>query len=265
MQPHPASRLQHHRSYLQIALNHTLDDARQIIAALPQSDRLILEVGTPLIKHYGTDAIRQIHMWYSRKLAGQPLVDLTAKSVGGLMGIIAAWQAVAATTRNTAQQTSTAPYIVADLKTMDRGATEVDLAADAGAAAVIALGIAPIEALNAFVARCAERNIDAVIDMMNVEYPPTVLQQLRQLPQVVLLHRGVDEEHDNKEKMLPLYNIRRIKSQFDVLIGVAGCDTIREVQSVMFNDADIAVVWKSFYQSNAETAELAQEFLRQIK
>ena len=84
-------------------------------------------------------------------------------------------------------------------------------------------------------------------------------------PTVVVLHRGVDEERDNKEKMLPLYEIRRIKGNYDCLIAIAGGDTLREVQSAIFNDADIVVVWKSVYQQTEETVDLVNGFLKVIK
>ena len=38
------------KHYLQVALNSTLEDAREIISQLPISDRIILEAGTPFIK-----------------------------------------------------------------------------------------------------------------------------------------------------------------------------------------------------------------------
>ena len=104
-----------------------------------------------------------------------------------------------------------------------------------------------------------------MIDMMNVSFPISILRELKKPPNVVVLHRGVDEEEFNKEKMLPLHEIRRVKSGYDMLIAVAGGDTVRDVQRAMFNDADIAVVWKNFYQGGADTGKLAERFLEQIK
>ena len=216
-----------------MALNSTLDDARDIIRSLPKSDRIIVEAGTPLIKEYGTAGIRKIHDWYQAHLSGS--------------------------------DPKFYPYIVADLKTMDRGQTEVEIAARGGASAAIAFGNAPIETLNEFIATCAARGLDAMIDMMNVDYPLSVLRALKKIPPVVILHRGVDEESFNKEKMLPLHEIRRIKGAYDIMISIAGGDTIREVQRSIFNDADIVVIWKSVYQSTAETADLIDGFLKEIK
>ncbi|WP_292485721.1 bifunctional 5,6,7,8-tetrahydromethanopterin hydro-lyase/3-hexulose-6-phosphate synthase [Methanohalobium sp.] len=47
--------------YLQVALdNPNLDAVKNIISQLPQSDHLILEAGTPLIKRYGVDVVSRL-------------------------------------------------------------------------------------------------------------------------------------------------------------------------------------------------------------
>lgn len=226
------------KRYLQVALNSTLGDAHKIINQLPVSDRIIVEAGTPLIKRYGEEGIRKIHGWYEERIAA-------AAPQNGNGGFF--------------------PYIVADLKTMDRGETEVDIAARGGASAAIALGTAPTETLNSFVEACETKGLDAMIDMMNVEFPLSVLRAMKRIPPVVILHRGVDEEKFNKEKQIPLHEIRRIKGNYDIMISIAGGDTIREVQRSVFNDADIVVVWKSVYHSTGETVGLIEAFLKEIK
>jgi 3-keto-L-gulonate-6-phosphate decarboxylase len=274
------------KRYLQIALNSTLNDAFYIINSLPRSDRIIIEAGTPLIKRYGEDGIRKIKSWYQQHLLGvttamdteRPQVNLSAF---GLLGAIVKQiqqkqQEQMAKQREILSKFNIGnkkpeenivmePYVVADLKMMDRGETEVNIASRAGADAAVALGHAPIESLDAFIQHCEDQGLDSMVDMMNVEYPLAVLRQLRKVPTVVILHRGVDEERFNKEKQIPLHEIRRIKGNYDMMIAIAGGDTIQEVQRSLFNDADIVVVWKSFYQSSKDTASLAQEFLKRIK
>lgn len=219
------------KRYLQIALNSTLYEASDIINKLPVSDRIILEAGTPLIKDLGTTAIRNIYIQWAQKL------------------------------RNSGYY----PYVVADLKTMDRAETEVTLAKNAGASAVICLGQAPIETVNNFIETCKKVGLDSMIDMMNIENPIGMLRKLKTRPDVVLLHRGVDEEKFNKNKPIPYININKVLSSYNVLISIAGGDTIREVQRAIFNSANIVVVWKEFYRSTSDTGKLAQEFLREIK
>ena len=211
------------KKYLQIALNSTLSEAAEIIRTLPQSDRILLEAGTPLIKHFGIEAIRFI--------------------------------------KNLRPQT----YVVADLKTMDRGATEVGIARLGGASGAIALGQAPVETLNIFIESCKKNELDSMVDMMNVEAPIKILRKLKRQPDVVVLHRGVDEETYNRDIPIPYIQINKVRSSYQVLIAIAGGDTIREVQRAVFNDANIVVVWKEFYQLSTQTTQIAEEFLKAIK
>lgn len=215
--------------YLQVALNSNLHEARRVISQLPASERILVEAGTPLIKATGADGIARIVRWWQQRLAGTAL-----------------------------------PYVVADMKTMDRGAREVTIASRAGASGVVALGMAPVETLNAFVAACNKEGVDAMVDMMNVQRPYQILRKMKRLPEVVILHRGVDEERDS-DKPVPIHMINKIKGAFDVRVAVAGGDTPREIQSAAFNGADIVVVWKEFYRVSQETSAMAEEFLRTIK
>ncbi len=259
--------------YLQVALNGTLHDARAIIAQLPVSDRIIVEAGTPLIKRYGAHGIATIkRLWRERTILGKVEQRFTAydpqapaKALTELLRLMMKTQPQALSDPQVPAVAGVDPYVVADLKTMDRGATEVALAAEAGANAAIALGLAPTETLNAFIAACHERGLDAMVDMMNVEFPLTLLRALKRLPQVVILHRGVDEESFNREKQIPFHEIHRIKANYNIMISIAGGDTIREVQRAIFNDADIVVVWKSFFAAAGDTGALAQQFLDEVK
>lgn len=212
--------LEKRKKYLHVALNSTLEEAKEVISQLPISARILIEAGTPLIKIYGTDAISQIK-----------------------------------------EMASAGTYIVADNKCADLAAREVEMVANAGANASTCLGVAPIETIDSFIEECQKFNIDSMIDMMNVASALAVLKKLKKLPDVVMLHRGVDESEFSKEKQIPYYQIKQIKGNYDVLVAVAGGDTIREVQRAIFNDADIVVVWKNFYQPSAETAQLAESFL----
>lgn len=214
-------------SYLQIAFNRSLDEVRMMVNSLPASDRILIEAGTPFIKRYGSEGIAALNNWWSFKI-GRP------------------------------------GYIVADLKCMDRGFTEVESAVRAGASAATCLGLAPVETIDEFINRCKVVGIDSMIDMMNVEFPFEVLKNLKELPVIVVLHRGVDEV-ENKEKEIPFHQIQQIKANYDILISVAGGEDFKDVSRAIFNDSDIVVVWRLFYENPQKTAELTQEFLKEIK
>lgn len=221
--------LQTNQRYLQIALNSTPEEALKIIALLPASERILIEAGTPLIKTHGIGVIEKLKIWRNQRFL------------------------------------NFSPYIVADIKCSDLARREVKMAAQAGATAATCLGMAPVETIDFFIDECRQLGLDSMIDMMNVEAPVVVLKKLNKLPAVVILHRGVDEETLNSEKTIPFGQIQAIKSNFDCLVAVAGGDTFQEVQRAVFNDADIVVLWKSFYRSNSQTSELAEQFLKEIK
>lgn len=271
------SKLNPKKKYLQVALNSTLDEAYRIIQQLPKSERIIVEAGTPLIKRYGEEGIRQIYSWYATHVGGTIKSEDTPPPNVSLNEVVSAFFTPGGlqTLAEKANQrkvkpvrmgaSGIVPYVVADLKTMDRGQTEVEMAARAGASAAVALGSAPIETIDSFIEQCEKYELDAMVDMMNVEFPLAILRKLKKVPPVVIIHRGVDEEAFNREKQIPFHEIQRIKGNYDILISIAGGDTSREVQRAVFNDADIVVVWKSVYQSTKETVSLVENFLKDIK
>jgi len=254
------------KKYLQIALNGTLQDARDVILKLPTDSRIIIEAGTPLIKNYGQEGIQYIRNLWEQKVAGvSPLVPPSMDLISIFKTIKGMRQDKQAFANRPEGGLAPVPYIIADLKCMDRGFTEVEIAKSGGARAATVLGQAPIETVNAFIEKCETMGLDSLIDMMNVEYPMGVLGNLNKLPDVVILHRGVDEEDYNREKEIPYHEIQRIKSDCDIMIAVAGGDTIQEVQTAILNDVDIVVLWRAFYKSTEDTIKLAEEFLKEIR
>ena len=195
--------------YLQIALDApSLEGAKKVIAALPGSDRIILEVGTPLIKRYGTRIIGEL------------------------------------------RQTAKDKFIIADLKTLDVGKVEVDIAYEDSADAVVASGLAPPETLDATVHEARRMGIYAVIDMLNVEDVLAKLKSLKDLPDVVILHRGIDQESG---RTCGLERIQMIRKAFPnnkkLLIAVAGGIVPETAKEALEQGADILIVGRYVTQS----------------
>ena len=267
--------LQKNKKYLQVALNSNLDEAKEIILKLPISERILIEAGTPLIKEFGEKAILKLKEWSIERILGpqkfkrgekmdlislikllseqkkkEGKIDLKSFFIKGDKNLSLPFE----------------PYIVADLKCMDLGKREAEIAASAGASAATCLGMAPIETIDEFIESCNELGIDSMVDMMNIENPILILRKLKNPPNIVILHRGVDETKKNKEKQIPWYQVQQVKGNYNnILIAVAGGDKIKEVRSAVFNGADIVVLWEAFYRSTEKTAELAEEFLKEIR
>lgn len=131
-------------------------------------------------------------------------------------------------------------HVVADLKTTDGAIGEVDLARMSGATAATVYGNSPVETLDLFIERCAQLNMISMIDMLGVEEPLDVMRPLSKPPDVVVIHRGRDEE-SNRSKMIRYRHINRIRSKYDVLISAAGGVDLKEARSAIFNGANIVV------------------------
>ncbi len=205
--------------YLQIALDvPSLNKTREVVQQLPESDRIILEVGTPLLKKYGVRIIRELRE--------------DAKDV----------------------------FIIADLKTLDVGKVEVDLAFEETADAVVAAGVAAKETLDGFIYEAKKLGIYAVVDMMNIEDPVKKLETLKELPNIVILHRGIDMETG---RTLGLERINELRYAFPdqrFLVAVAGGIIPETANEAIEKGADIIVVGRYITQSK-DVKRSAREFL----
>ncbi len=162
-------------------------------------------------------------------------------------------------------------HLVADMKVVDGAVGEVDMAHAAGATAITALGDAPTETLDLFIARCKQLGMTAMVDMLGVKDPLKVLMRLRQPPHVVVLHRGRDEEN-TRGKVIQYRHVNRVLSKFSVLISAAGGVDVKEARSAIFNGANIVVVnlvrpsdgWTGI-ATNEDVGTMARQFLTTIE
>lgn len=162
-------------------------------------------------------------------------------------------------------------HVVADLKTSDGAIGEVDMVRSAGATAATVLGSSPPEALDLFIARCAQLGMVSMIDMLGVCDPLQVLMGLKKPPDVVVLHRGRDEE-STRGKVIQYRHVNRVLSKFDVLISAAGGVDLKEARSAIFNGASIVVAnlvrpgdpWVGI-STESDVGEMARQFLSTIE
>lgn len=161
-------------------------------------------------------------------------------------------------------------YLVADMKITDGALGEVDMAHQAGATAVTVFGNAPTETINMFIQRCAELNMLSMIDLLGVDDPLDILRPLRKAPDIMVIHRGRDEEN-TRGKMIRYRQINRIRSKYDSLISAAGGVDLREARSAIFNGANIVVAnivrpndgWTGI-STDEDITTIAQKFLETI-
>ena len=161
-------------------------------------------------------------------------------------------------------------HIVADLKVLDGAIDEVEMAHQAGATAATVLGNAPVETINLFIERCAQLNMLSMIDLLGVQDALEVLRPLKKSPDIVVIHRGRDEEN-TRGKMIRYRQVNRIRSKFDSLISAAGGVDLREARSAIFNGANLVVAnivrpddgWTGI-STTEDINQIAQKFLDTI-
>ena len=205
--------------YLQISLdNPDLERSKRIIEQLPGSDRIILEVGTPLIKRYGARIINDLRQ--------------VAKDM----------------------------FMVADLKTLDVGKVEVDLAFDETADAVVAAGLAPAETLDSFIHEAKRLGTYAVVDMLNVEDPIKKLKTIKEFPDIVVLHRGIDQETGRTLGLDIIQEMRQTFKDKKFLVAVAGGIIPETAKDALQKGADIIIVGRYITQSK-DVVRAVRDFL----
>jgi len=194
--------------YVQIALDMPdIDALKKVVYQLPKSDRILFEVGTPLVKRYGMEVIREI-----RKFAKDA-------------------------------------FVIADLKTLDVGQVEVDLAFNETADAVVVSGLASSSTINKFIYESKRLGIYSSVDMMEVNDPLGVLKGLDDTPDIVILHRGIDEESKGKTRWQVIQDIKNELPGKKILFSVAGGIREETAKEALKKGADILIVGRYITQS----------------
>lgn len=194
--------------YVQIALDMPdIDALKKVVSQLPKSDRILFEVGTPLVKRYGMEVIREIREY--------------AKDA----------------------------FVIADLKTLDVGQVEVDLAFNETADAVVVSGLASSSTINKFIYESKRLGIYSSVDMMEVNDPLGVLKGLDDPPDIVILHRGIDEESKGKTRWQIIQDIKNELPGKKILFSVAGGIREETAKEALKKGADILIVGRYITQS----------------
>lgn len=202
--------------YLQVALdNPNIDAILNVIKQLPNSDHLILEAGTPLIKRYGVDVITKL------------------------------------------REAKPDAFIVADLKTLDTGNLEARMVADATADAIVVSALAPIATINKVIEEAHKTGIYAVMDTLNQPDPVSVLKQLDDLPDVVELHRAIDNE-ETEHAWGSIEGIKALSPK--ILVAVAGGVRVDTIPAALDAGADILVVGRAITNAK-DVRQVAEQFI----
>lgn len=148
--------------------------------------------------------------------------------------------------------------VIADMKTMDVGGMEVEMAAKAGASAVCLLGVASDETVREGIAAAHRYGADILVDLMRVPNLEERAQQVEALgADYVGVHVSIDEQMAGRE---PYDDIERVASCCSIPVAAAGGITSETAPLAVENGASIVIVGGAIIK-----AEQVTEAARAIK
>ncbi len=141
--------------------------------------------------------------------------------------------------------------IVADMKTVDTGAMEVEMAAKAGADVVMLMGNADDSTIVESIRSARKYGVKVMVDLISVDDP---LQRSKELESLgvdyINVHTGIDQQMMGIEPVSILQNICR---EVNVPVAVAGGLDPRSAARAVNAGADIVIVGGNIIRSDSVT------------
>jgi len=139
--------------------------------------------------------------------------------------------------------------IFADMKTMDTGALEADLAFKSGADIMSVMAAAPDETIKEAVKKADEVGKEILVDTLGLKNTTSRLKEILDMGiHRICLHRGVDEGIFNEYELLDSLK------EMDVKLGVAGGINATTIPNII-GKADFVMIGRAITKSgNPESA-----------
>jgi len=209
---------------LQVALDlRNLTEAVRIAKACYAVGVDWIEVGTPLVKSAGMEAVRAI------------------------------------------KRACPHAVVIADLKTLDTGWLETELAAQAGADIVSIAGLASDHTIRDAVG-CARRyGVKIMVDLIEVADPAKRAKQLEALGvDYICVHSGIDAQRDRAQEIdRKVQAIGRVVRTVRIPVAVAGGIRLNTVDRVLTSGAKIIIVGAAITRAG-DPAAAAKAFLKRL-
>lgn len=202
---------------LQVALDFTdLHRAIKVVEEAIKGGVDWIEVGTPLIKSEGLDAVRKIKRMFSSYT------------------------------------------VLADMKTVDTGSVEVEMAAKAGADIVIVLGVSDNSTIKEAVEAGKRYGSKIMVDLLGVENPVSRSVELEKLGvDYICIHIGIDQQ---MKGVNPLEILRQVAKVVKIPVAVAGGINSETAAEAVKAGADIVIVGGAI--TKAENSEEATKIIK---
>jgi len=131
-------------------------------------------------------------------------------------------------------------FIIADMKVMDAGRTEVEYAAKAGANLVTVLAAAADSTISECVEAAAEYGVKIACDLINTPNPAERARELELLGvDYIDVHTPIDAQMEGKS---PFATLKEVRANTSLPICVAGGITLNNVQEVIALGGNVMIV-----------------------
>lgn len=152
--------------------------------------------------------------------------------------------------------------IVADMKTIDTGDLEVEIAARNGADIVSILGVASIETIKRAVNRARELGVKIMVDLMEVKNKVERIYELKDLDiDYFLIHMPIDVQKARGENVKAfLDEIKRIRSILKKPLALAGGINLESIK-ILKDYADIFIVGSAITKAY-DVENVVRKFLK---
>jgi len=154
--------------------------------------------------------------------------------------------------------------ICADMKTMDAGAAEIEIAAKAGANVVFILGCSPDSCISEAILAGKNYGVKIAADLISVKEPAKRAAELEKMGvDIINIHVGLDQQVLGVKPIDLVRNISKAVSS-RVLISAAGGINSQTAVQVYEAGADIIIVGGSLYKAKSPE-ESARKIVQSLK
>ena len=155
--------------------------------------------------------------------------------------------------------------VVADLKTMDTGWLEVELAAEAGADVVCVLGVSDDYTISDAVGAGRKYGVKVMCDLINVSDPVARAKEVERLGvDYVCIHTGISAQMREREVDQRLSEVRRVVESVKIPVAVAGGVRLEMIPKLVQAGCGIIIVGGAITKAS-DPAQATRSMLRAIE
>jgi 3-hexulose-6-phosphate synthase/6-phospho-3-hexuloisomerase len=151
--------------------------------------------------------------------------------------------------------------IIADMKTMDVGSVEVEMASKAGADVVCILGVADDSTITEAIKAAGRYGSKVMVDLLRTSDPVLRAKEVEMLgADYLCLHVGVDQQMRSEN---PLDDVKKVVRSVNIPVAAAGGLNSETASKVILAGAAIAVVGSAIIKSS-DVADAARTIKKSI-